>query len=153
MGPLLVLVSSCLEKCNFNYAKFGILSCLHNFLLKSVFFFLFWNHILKLCPFVKSVMFDILFNLYSHQGKDAKNPYASHLRTPTCSTYWPFLASHYFAKVAKSCIVSFKCNSLCWFVFLSFWSNQWITKWWAKLMLECVPHVFGYTVICHLCKS
>ena len=47
-----------------------------------------------------------------------------------------------FTKIANlSCI----CDSWCWFFFTTFWSNQLITKWWAKFRLECLLLIFIYT--------
>ena len=62
-----------------------------------------------------------------------------------CSPYWLFCLPN-FAKIANlSCMVSLWCDSWCWFLFAPFWSNQKITKWWAKFRLECLLLIFIYT--------
>ena len=52
-----------------------------------------------------------------------------------------------FAKIAYLTeMVSLWCDSWCWFLFPPCWSNQWITKWWAKFRWEWLLLIFIYTI-------
>ena len=98
--------------------------------------------------FLKRAIFDLLFTFFSHQGKNTKVPSANISLTyiPVfCSPYWLFYLTN-FAKITNlSCMVSLWFDSWCWFFFTPFWSNQLITKWWAKFRLECLLLIFIYT--------
>ena len=72
--------------------------------------------------------------------------HTSHLHRPTYK-YFPhpfdFFCLTKFAKNTNlSCVVSLWCDSWCWSLFAPFWSNQQITKWWAKFKLECLLLIF-----------
>ena len=96
---------------------------------------------------LKGAIFDLLVTFFSHQGKDTKTP-SAHMKLTCihifCSPYWLFSLPS-FKTANLSCMVSLWCDSWCWFFFVPFWSNQKITKWWAKFRLECLLLIFIYT--------
>ena len=47
-------------------------------------------------------------------------------------------------KTNLSSMVSLWYDSWCWFLFVPFWNNQFITKWWAKFKLECLVLICTY---------
>ena len=70
MGTLFVLVSPCFKENVVVTCKIGSFLCsLDNLLQKNVFVFFFENQILKWRSFEKRAIFDLLFTLFSHQGK------------------------------------------------------------------------------------
>ena len=68
----------------------------------------------------------------------------SHLHTYThifCLPLLPFLPLQF----CKNCECIMYGFSLVGFLFAPFWSNQLITKWWAKFRLECLLLIFIYS--------
>ena len=147
MGSLPVLVCSCFrQKCS-----------LDNFLLKNVIDFSFANQISKWCSFEKGAFFFTYFShcLVTRQKTETFLQHISHLHHISltyihvfCSPYWLFF---FFALPILQKLRIFHV----WFLFgvtpgvdsfsRFFWSNQWITKWWAKFRLECLLLIFIYT--------
>ena len=77
MGPLFVLVSPCFRENAVVTCKIGSFLCsLDTLLQKNVFFSFFRNQISKWRSFGKGAIFGLLFTLFSHKGKIAKNPSA-----------------------------------------------------------------------------
>ena len=149
MGPLLVLVSPCFRENVVVTCKIGSFLCSFDTLLqKNVIVFFFGNQISKWRSFEKRAIFGLLFTFFSHQGK-AKIPSARIWLTYMhlfCSPYWLFLPYQLWKKKTNlSVTVSLWCDSWCWFLFAPFWNNQLITKWWAKLKLECLLLICIYT--------
>ena len=91
MGPLLVLVSPCFRKTVVVTCKIGSFLCsLDNLLQKNVIVFFFENQILKWRSFEKRAIFDLLFTVFSYQGKLQKflqQLSHSHYIYVFCSTY------------------------------------------------------------------
>ena len=85
MGPWLVLVSPCFRENVVATCKIGSFLCSSdNLLQKNVIVFFFGNQISKWRSFEKGVIFDLLFTLFSHQGKLQKIlQQISHLHTYT----------------------------------------------------------------------
>ena len=74
---LFVLVSPCFRENVVVTCKIGsFLRSLDNLLQINVIVFIFGNQISKWRSFEKRVIFDLLFTLYSHQGKVTKIPSA-----------------------------------------------------------------------------
>ena len=125
-----------MQNCVFLYS-------LNNFLLSFFFFFLKPNF--KMRSSEKGTIFDVFFTFFSHQGKTEKKflQHISYLHTyrHLAHPFWPFLPHQ---NTNLSYMVSLWCNSWRWFLFVPFWSNQWITKWWAKFKLECLLLIFIY---------
>ena len=94
----------------------------------------------EICKFqngAQEAIFDLLFTFFSHKGKVTKIP-SAHIsltyRHVFCSLYWHFLHYQFWKKKTNlSGMVSLWCDSRCWFLFVPFWKNQSIAKWWAKL--------------------
>ena len=81
MGPLLVLVSPCFrENVNVTCKIVSFLCSIDNFLLKNAIVFFFGNQISKWPSFEKGVIFDLLFTIFSYQGKDTNIP-SAHIPT------------------------------------------------------------------------
>ena len=79
MGPLPALVSICFRENLIVICKIVSLLCsLDNFLLKNVIVLFFGNQISKWRAFEKRAIFDLLFTVFSHQGKD-KNSFSTYL--------------------------------------------------------------------------
>ena len=75
MGPWLVLVSPCFRENVVATCKIGSFLCsLDNLLQKNVIVLFFGNQISKWRSFEKRAIFDLLFTLFSHQGKVTKIP-------------------------------------------------------------------------------
>ena len=141
MDPLLALVCRCFRENVIGTYKIASFLCsLDNFLLKNVFVFSFENQILKWRSFEKKKgYFDLLFTVFSHQGKDTKN-LSAHVSLRNihvfCSPYCflflfcfvlfcfvlfvcLFFCLTYFATITNlSHIVSLWCDSWRWFLFL-----------------------------------
>ena len=102
MGPWLVLVSPCFRENVVATCKIGSFLCsLNNFLQKNVIVFFFWNQISKWRSFEKRATFDLLFTLFSPQGKVTKIPSAHISLTYIhvfCSPYWLFLSYQFWKK-------------------------------------------------------
>ena len=141
MGPLSVLVSLCFRENVIVTCKIlSFLCSLGNFLLKNGIAFFFGNQISKWRSFEIRAVFDLLFTFFSHQGKYTKIP-SAHISLTFihvfCSPYWPFLPFQFctnweFIRYGFSLVYSLS-GSWCWSLFPPVWSNQLITKWWAKL--------------------
>ena len=147
MGPLLATVNPpCFRKNVIATWKIVSFSCsLDNFLLEIVIVFIFGIHILKWRPFKKRVIFDPFFTFLVTREKDRQIPSANILlswKHIFCSTFRLFRLTNFAKKKKKktnlSYMVSLWYASWCGFLFAPFWGNQWITKWWAKLKLECL---------------
>ena len=77
MGTLFVLVFHCFRANVVVTCLIGSFLCnLDNLLQKNVIVFFFGNQISKWGSFEKRVIFDLLFTLFSHQGKGTKIPIA-----------------------------------------------------------------------------
>ena len=77
MGPWLVLVSPCFRENVVATCKIGSVLCsLDNLLQKNVIVLFFGNQISKWRSFEKGAIFDLLFTIFSHQGKLQKIPSA-----------------------------------------------------------------------------
>ena len=118
MGPLLVLVSPCFRKNVVVTCKIGSFLCsLDNLLQKNVIVFFFENQISKWRSFEKGAIFDLLFTLFSYQGKVTKIPSAHISLTyihAFCSPYWLFLPYQFWKKYKF-----IRCGfSLVWFLVL-----------------------------------
>ena len=88
------------------------------------------------------------FHIFSYQGKVTKIPIAHILLTYIhvfCSPYWHFLPYQFWKNTNLSGMVSLWYEFWCWFLFVPFWNNQQITKWWAKFKLEYLPLIWVYT--------
>ena len=99
MGPWLVLVSPCFRENVIATCKIGSFLCsLDNLLQKKVIVFFFGNQISKWHSFEKRAIFDLLFTIFSHQGKGTKIP-SAHTSLAYihvfCSPYLLFLPYHY----------------------------------------------------------
>ena len=150
MGPLLVLVCPCLRKIVIVPCKIVSFLCsLDHFLLKNVNDFLFWKLNFKMMHiWKKRTIFYLPLTFLSHQGKMQKIlQHISYLHTYTYFAHpIDFFCLTNFAKITNlSCMVSLWCDSWCWFLFVPFWSNQQLTKWWAKFWLEWLLLIFIYT--------
>ena len=149
MGPLFVPVSPCFRENIVVTCKIGSFLCsLDTLLQKNVIVFFFRSQISKWRSFEKRTIFGLLFTFFSHQGKVTKIPSARISLTCIhvfCSHYWLFLPYELWKNTNLSGMVSLWCDSWCWFLFAPFWNNQKITKWWAKLKLECVLLICIYT--------
>ena len=86
MGPLLALVCPCFRKNVIVTCKIAYFLCnLDNFLLKNVIVFIFGKQLLKWRSSEKKMLFFLLlFTFFSHQGKDTKIPYFTHISAHTC---------------------------------------------------------------------
>ena len=94
----------------------------------------------------KRAIFDLLFTFFSHHGKDGKDTEIPSAHIPYTNILLMHLIDFFgLTKFAKN-MHGF---SLVWLlvliVFVPFWSNQLITKWWAKFRLECLLLIFIYT--------
>ena len=94
MDPWLVLVSSCFRENVVATCKTGSFLCsLYNSLQKNVIVLFFGNQISKWHSFEKRAIFDLLFTIFSHQGKVTKIP-STHISLTYihvfCSPYWLF---------------------------------------------------------------
>ena len=102
MGPLLVVVSYCFRENVVVTCKIGSFLCsLDNILQKNVIVFFFGNQISKWRSFEKRAIFDLLFTVFSYQGKVAKIPSAHISLTYIyvfCSPYWLFLPYQFWKK-------------------------------------------------------
>ena len=77
MGPWLVLISPCFRKNVVTTCKIESFLCSLDYLLqKNVIVLVFGNQISKWCSFEKRAIFDLLFTVFSHQGKVTKIPSA-----------------------------------------------------------------------------
>ena len=77
MGPWLVLVSPCFRENVVSTCKIESFLCSLDYLLrKKVIVFCFGNQISKWRSFEKRANFNLLFTLFSHQGKVTKIPSA-----------------------------------------------------------------------------
>ena len=80
MGPWHVLVSPCFRENIVATCKIGCFLCgLDNLLQKNVIVLFFGNRISKWRSFEKRTIFDLLFTIFSHQGKSYKNSYSTYL--------------------------------------------------------------------------
>ena len=87
MGPWPVLVSPCFRKNVVATCKIGSFLCsLDNLLQKNVIVFFFGNQISKWRSFEKMAIFDLLFTLFSHQGKLQK--FLQHISHSHTYTYF-----------------------------------------------------------------
>ena len=121
---------------------------LDNLLQKNVIGFFFGYHISKWRSFEKRAFFDLLFTFFSHQGKLQK--FLQHISHPHTYMYFAhpidfFCLTNFEKNMNLSGTVSLWYKSWCWFLFVPFWNNQWITKWWAKFKLECLLLICVYT--------
>ena len=93
MGSLPVLISLCFrENVIVTWKILSFLCSWDNLLLKNEIVFFFENQISKWCSFEKRTIFDLLFTILIHQGKDTKSPSAHIPLTYIhifCSPYWP----------------------------------------------------------------
>ena len=149
-GPWLVLVSPCFRETVVVTCKIGSFLCnLDNLLQKNLIVFCFGNQISKWRSFEKRAIFDLLFTCFSHQGKLQK--FLQHMSHSHTCIYFAqpirlFLPYQFWKKKKKlSGMVSLWCDFWCWFLFVSFWNNQLIIKWWSKLKLECLLLICIYT--------
>ena len=96
MGPWLVLVCPCFRENVVATCKIGSFLCsLDNLLQKNVIVLFSGNQISRWRSFEKRAIFDLLFTLFSHQGKVTKIPSAHISHTYIhifCSPYCLFLA-------------------------------------------------------------
>ena len=102
MGPWLVLVSPCFRENIVATCKIGSFSCsLDNLLQKNVIVLFFGNQISKWRSFEKRAIFDLLFTLFSLQGKVTKIP-SAHIALTYIhvfrSPYWHFLPYQFWKK-------------------------------------------------------
>ena len=106
MGPWLVLVSPCFRENVVATCKIGSFLCsLDNLLQKNVIVFYFGNQISKWRSFEKKAIFDLLFTVFSPQGKVTKNP-SAHISLSHSHTY------KYFAHPIDSfCLSNFEKNT------------------------------------------
>ena len=90
------------------------------------------------------------FYIFSHQGKNTNIPPANHPTYIHTHTYFahPF-AFFFFFFFAIPILQNWRiCHGWVLFApgvhsfFAPFWSNQEITKWWAKFSLECLLLIF-----------
>ena len=80
MGPWLVLVSPCFRKNIVTTCKIGSFLCsLDNLLQKKGIVLFLENQISKWCSVEKWAIFDLLFTVFSHQGKVTKNSFSTYL--------------------------------------------------------------------------
>ena len=56
-----------------------------------------------------------------------------------------FCLTNFEKNTNLSGLVSLWYDSWCCFLFAPFWNNQWITDWWAKFKLQCLPLICIYT--------
>ena len=128
MSPLLVLFSPCFRGNKVVTCKIVSFLCsLDNLLQKNVIVFFFENKISKWRLFEKSAIFNLLFTLFSYQGKVTKIPLAHISLTYIhvfCSPYWLFCLTNFEKNTNLSGMVSLWCDSWCWFSFAPFWNNQ-----------------------------
>ena len=122
MGPWLVLVSPvspCFRENVVATCKTGSFLCsLDNLLQKNVIVLFFGNQISKWCSFEKMAIFDLLFTIFSYQGKVTKIPSAHNSLTYIhifCSPYWLFCLTNFEKNTNLSDTVSLWYESWCWF--------------------------------------
>ena len=135
-----------MQNCVFLYS-------LNNFLLENaIIFFLFWKLNFKMALiWKKRGYFWHTFHIFlSHQRKVPNSQkirqHIFHLHTYTYFAHpIDFFNLPIFSKLRIYHGVSLWCDSWCWFFPAPFWSNQLITKWWAKFRLECLILIFIYT--------
>ena len=159
MGPLHLLVSPCLRENVVAPCKLGSFLCnLDHLLQKNVIVFVlfcfvlfcFWKSNFKMALIwkKKKAIFDLLFTFFSHQGKLQK--FLRHISHSHTYMYFAhpidlFSLTNFEKNKNLPGMVSLWCDSWCWFLFVPFGNNQWITKWWAKLKLECLLLICIYT--------
>ena len=109
-----------------------------NLLQKTVIVFFFENQISKWRLFEKRVIFDLLFTVFSYQGKVTKIPSARisltyihvgaymYFAHPVDFFFFFFFLLYQFWKknTNLSGMVSLSYDSWCWFLFSPFWNNQ-----------------------------
>ena len=149
MDPWLVLVSPCFRENVVATCKIGSFLCsLDNLLQKNIIVFFFGNQNSKWSSFEKRAILDLLFTIFSHQGKVTKIP-SAHISLTNIhvfsSPYWLFCLTNFEKNTNLSGMVSLWYDSWWWFLFVPFWNNQLITKWWAKFKLECLLLICTYT--------
>ena len=85
MGPRIALVCPCFRKNVIVTCKIVYFLCnLDNFLLKNVIVLIFGKELLKWhSSEKKKAIFSPSFHLFSHQGKDTKIPYFTHISAHT----------------------------------------------------------------------
>ena len=120
MGPWLVLVSPCFRENVVATCKIGSFWCsFDNLLQKNVIVLFFGNQLSKWRSFEKRAIFDLLFTLFSHQGKVTKIPSAHISLTYIhlfCSPYWLFVP-YQFWKEYKFIRYGFSWyESWCWLI-------------------------------------
>ena len=72
--------------------------------------------------------------------------YLKHIHIRILLTLLTFFALPILKKNTNlSGTVSLYYESWCWFLFVPFWNNLYITKWWAKFKLECLLLICTYT--------
>ena len=142
MGALLVLVSPCFRENVVVTCKIGsFLYSLDNLLQKNVIVFFFGNQISKWRIWKKGYFWPTfhIFLVTRESYKNSFSTYLTHIHTCLLLTLLTFLPYQFWNKNKNlSGMVSLWYDSWCWFLFASFWNNQWITKWWAKFKLECL---------------
>ena len=117
MGPLLVPVSLCFRENVVVTCKIGSFLCsLDNLLQKNVIAFFSGNQISTWHSFEKRVIFDLLFTLFSHQGKLQK--FLQHISHSHTYMYFAHPIDFFAFPILKkntnlSGMVSLWCDSWC----------------------------------------
>ena len=89
MGPWLALVSPCFRENVVATCKIGSFLCsLDNLLQKNVTVLFFGNHVSKWRSFEKRAIFDLLFTVFSHQGKVVFKKLFQHISHSHTFTYF-----------------------------------------------------------------
>ena len=128
MGPWLVLVSPCFRENVIAICKIECFICsLDNLLQENVIFLFLENQISKWRSFEKGAIFDLLFTVFSHQGKIQK--FLQHISHSHTYTYFAhpidlFCLTNFEKNTNLSDTVSLWYESWCWFLFVPFWNNQ-----------------------------
>ena len=149
MGPLLVLVSPCFRENVVVTCKIGSFLCsLDNLLQKNVILFFFGNQISKWRSFEKG----LFLTYFSHflVTKEKLQKFLQHISHSHTYMYFAhridfFCLINFEKNTNLSGMVSLWYESWCWFLFVQFWNDQYITKWWAKFKLECLLLICVYT--------
>ena len=140
----------------------SFLSSLDNLLQENVivffsfrFFFFFKSNFKMALIWKKKAILYLLFTFFNHQRKVTKFPSAHisltyiHVFLLTLLTFLPYQFWKKKKNTNLSGMVSLWCDSWCWFLSTPSWNNQQITKWWAKLKLECLLLTYAkFIVIC-----
>ena len=129
--------------------KIGSFLCsLDNLLQKNVIVLFFGNQFQNGAHLKKG----LFLTYFSHflVTREKLQKFLQHISHSHTYTYFAHLIVFFALPILKkntnlSDTVSLWYESWCWFLFVPFWNNQYITKWWAKFKLKCLLLICTYT--------